>query len=785
MRTAVRCQACGVDAAGSARWCGHCGSPLDLPEGADLRGDAPVTPVLDDELVGPVEEPPPPLRSRLLALAAVVAVLGGLVAVQASRQTAVEARGMTPRGDATRDGVASLVAVQPPSGERWSSRLAFPSLVSPGLRVLPAEGVVYVADLGRTGGVSGHDPETGALRWTRRDLGASFVQPVVAGDSLVFQAVGQQLVALGPDGSTRWTDARSLGERTVRGDTLLEVSDGLLVSTDAATGAVDWTRDIRAELDAEPAFALPGGPDDLVLLVATTPTGIQLGSAPEIEEPLVAVLDAADGRLLRSIPLPAHLAWAQQPLAVDGDLLVSADVTDVVFHDLRSGRELSRAPHRLANRPLSVHTAAGRALLLDASGTLVAIEPDGDWVWSQTAPLPVEVTVRDDLVLLASATRITVVAAADGSIRGGQPVPITSRRGPAGPGGEAYTVQDDGELTRYDIGGAIAWRAPLDLPELPAPTGAHEGRVVTATGDGVSVHRVEDGFRLWTFRTGRLDTIVADEVDAPVVTEELVVVSPPASQPSAVGGVYALRLDTGILRWSRLDDRPPPRGPLTLDRDLVLLPVGTELHGYDPESGRRALAARAGDLRGPAAASGGIVVTTTPTTSSGGAQGRTIAAITRADRSERWQVPDEPCSSPSILDDLVVIGTSDGLLAVDLLSGEERWRRPLGPVCLDLAATVDGSRVLAVTGDRLVSVELATGDVEREIPLPAPAAASPVVIGPEVVVPLLDGRLVAWSTGSGDETWSVTLSGIPASAPVVVEDHLVLLLRDGRLVALR
>lgn len=785
MRTAVRCGTCGVDAAGSARWCGRCGTPLDSPDGGGRRTDAPARPVLDEDLVDLAEPPPPPLRSRLLALGAVVAVLGGLVAVQASRQTVAEARGMTPRGDAARDGVASVAAIPPPTGEAWSSRLAFPSLVAPTLLVLPADRVVYVVDLARTGGVSGHDPDTGALLWTRRDLGTANVAPVVAGDVLLLQEVGQRIVAIGPDGGTRWRDGRRLGSGTVRGDDLLEVTGGVLISTDAATGTENWVLDVRGELGAEPASVLPGGPDGQVLLLATTPTGIQLGAAPQIEEPLVAVLDAENRSLIRTIPLPPHLAWAQQPVAVEDDLLVYADVTDVVFHHLGSGHEISRQPHRLGNRPLSVHAAGGHALLLDGSGTLVAVDPSGTWVWSQTAPLPVEVSLRDDVVLMASATRVTAVDAATGTVRGGQPVPIDARRGPAGPDGAAYTVREDGDLTRYDVDGSVAWRTPLSLGEVAAPAAAPDGRVITATGDGVSVHRAEDGSRLWAYRTGRLDALVADEIVAPVVTEELVVVAPPTTQSGTVGGLYALRLETGILHWNRLEDRPPPRGPLTLDRDLVLLPVGSELHGYDPETGRRALAARAGDLRGPAAAAGGVVVSTTPISASGGSRGRTIRATTRADRTERWEVAADPCSAPSIVDDLVVVGTADGLLALDLLTGTERWRRELEPVCLDVTASVGHDQVIAITGDRLVTVERLTGEVVREVRLPAPAAASPVVIGPEIVVPLLDGSLAAWSTTSGDATWSLDLSGVPASSPVVVDGHLLLILRDGRLVALR
>lgn len=788
MRTTIGCSACGADVVGtSARWCGRCGAPLHQPATRSREREVEqALLVLDDEPEAPPTEAPASLRSRLVALAAVGAVLGGMVVAQASRETEVELRGLTPRGSADRDGVVSLTSVAAPTEEAWSVRLGLPPRVSDGARVLPVGDAVMVLDPGRLGGVTAHDAATGRVLWSRPDLALSKVPPHVAGDTLVVQTVGQQVVAIGPDGKTRWEEDGALGGWVADGAQLVEIRDGRDVAArDVATGRGRWETDVTTRTLASPVAVLPRADDAYVAVLAVRPAGIELGTAPEIEEPLLLLLDAADGRIVRSLPLGSGLAWAQEPLAVDGDLAVYADVRDVVFLDLTAGEVLARRPHGLGNRPLSVDLAGDRALLLDGSGTLVAIDTAGTWVWSLTPGLPASVQVREGLVQVLAEGRITTVDATSGRVLGGQPLEREERRGPTGPDGAAYDVDDQGELVRYAVAGTVDWRVPTPLAEPDGPGAAPDGRVAVATGDGLSLFRVADGSLVWTFRSGQAAASVADEVTGPTVSDEVVVVAPPVSQPLEVGGVYGLRLDTGILAWSRLDDRPLPRGPLTLDRGLVLVPVEDELHGYDPVDGRRALAAAGGDLRGAIAGDGGVIVSATRPTASGGERGPTVRAVTRADRSVRWESQADACGAPTLTDELVLVGTPDGVTALDLLDGATRWETPLGPVCDALAVGAQGTAVAVVGRLELVGLAADDGRERWRMELSAPAAASPVVIGAEVVVPLLDHRLLALELTTGETAWELRLSEVPATAPVVVDGRLVLVLRDDRLVALR
>jgi len=208
------------------------------------------------------------------------------------------------------------------------------------------------------------------------------------------------------------------------------------------------------------------------------------------------------------------------------------------------------------------------------------------------------------------------------------------------------------------------------------------------------------------------------------------------------------------------------------------------VHGHDPPTGRRALAGVGGDLRGPIAAGGGLLVTATPVTSSGGAQGRTVRALTRADRTPRWEIAAAVCTAPTIATDRVLVGTSDGILALALTTGDIAWQQTSRPVCSDLVAT--GDLVVGIEGvSTVVAASIGSGEERWRVGLPAPAAASPAAAGAEILVPLLDGRIIGLDAATGATTWEVRVPGIPASSPVITAGRIVVLLRDGSMVGVR
>lgn len=790
MRTTLTCDGCDREVAEpAARWCGHCGHPLTVPArrpAAAQGGPVAPVPLEGGDAPAPTEAERAPIsgRSRAVGAAVVVLVLGGLLAIQASRQVPAEPHGYTDRGVPARTGVASVEPVGELGEIAWRTSLELPPFTPATATVHASRDLVYVLDPAGRQGVTAHDAASGEVRWSRPDLPLSDDEPVIAGDVLVVGSPDGGRVALGPDGTVQWELTEGLVSPVAAGGGIADIRPGaVVVLREAATGGERWSVDIAAALDASAQYVLPGGPDDLVVVLATRPRGLALGSNPELETGHLVGIEARTGEIRWELDLPPGLAWFQQPIAIDERVAVAANVSIVAFWDLASGRLLAEHPRPLAFRPLSVAAADGAAVLLDPLGTVTAIDVDGTTRWSVDTTLPATVDVRDGSVLVSTSRRITVHDVLSGRATGGLPVDAASRRGPPGPDGSGFVLRRDGRLVGYDPTGGSRFEHHTLVPPAPAPAVA-DGVIYAATGAGVSVLSAEDGGSLWEYRSSDPASI-AGELYTPVVHGDVVIVSPSRSQPPEVGGVFALQRDTGILAWQRLTDRPSPRGPLTFDRDLAVLPVGDELHGHAPDGGRRALAAVAYGRRGPIAASAGLLVAATPPGEHGSDGGPTVVAIRRADRSRVWEEPAASCSAPSIADELVVVGTARGLRTFDLITGAPRWSTELteGPVCGDLV--LGGGRVVGVSGGMtLVAAELTDGDIAWSRGLSAAVAAPPSLVGSELLVPLVDGTLVAVDITDGRERWSLAVGGVPASSPVVADGRVVLLLRDGRLVAL-
>lgn len=789
MRTTLSCPGCDRDVAdANARWCGACGHPLSRsePRTPVAASRDVVLPVPDDEQDEPGAtegRAPFSARSRLVGAAVVLVVLGGLLAVQASRQPPAEPHGYTSRGVPERTGVAAVETLARPTRVAWQTAVELSGFTPAGAAVHASDELVFVLDLDGEQGVTAHDGSRGDVRWTRSDLALSEATPVVSGDTLVVGTRDGGRTALAPDGTTRWVRPQGLSSPVVAGGGIADIQRSAVVELfDPTTGESRWSVDIAESLDASAQYVLPGGPADLVVVLASRPQGLELGSNPELETAHLVAVEARTGEIRWTIDLPSGLAWFQAPVAIDEQIAVAANVSEIVYWDLDSGRRLARHVRDIAFRPLAVTAADGAAVLLDPLGTVTALDPDGTTRWVAETTLPATLDVRGARVLISTRDRITLHDAGTGRVAGGLPVDAESRLGPPGPDGSAFLLRRDGRLVGYDPAGGSRFEAPTVVPAAPPPAVADD-TLFLATGAGVSVLSGDDGAPIWEYRSTDPTASIAGDLYAPVVAEDVVILSPARSQPLVVGGVFALQRDTGILAWQRLTDRPSPRGPLTLDRDLAVLPVEDELHGHAPVGGRRALAATAYGLRGPIAAAGGLLVAASAP-GEAGPGGRTIIAIRRADRSRVWEEPADACTPPAVADETVVVGTGTGFRALDLGTGDERWEAAVveRPVCGDLV--VGGGRVVGVSaGVVLTAVELGDGRPAWEIDLPAAAAASPVLIGDEVVVPLVDGRLLAVAVADGEERWSAAMNGIPAASPIVVDGRLVVLLRDGRLVA--
>lgn len=710
-----------------------------------------------------------------------LAVLASLLLVQAGREPPEIPKGYTARGDRARSGVIATQAVTTPGTTAWRVPLSLPDLLPRQVEVHAGQDTAYVVDVGGDTGVTAHDTRTGAVRWVRRDLAVADDARVRVGERLFVTLRDGRGVALGPDGAIEWTaPQREIRDPTVANGLLVQRRGTVLEVHDPERGTPLWSRDL-ADDGIGPQRVLSDGPAGHLAVIGNRPVDIALGERPELELPQVVLLDASTGFPRVRIDLPQGLAWFQQPVAVDSQVVAAADVADLYLWDANNGTQLAVVPHLLGDRPLEVEAARGLVLLHSAT-TLAAFDAGGRRVWARRLTPPVDVEPRGELTALIGPSRTTLLSTATGEVVGGQPVAAARRFGPLGPEGTAYTLDPDGTLTAYGATG-ISWAVPTTVPSVSAPAVADD-LVAVATGTGVLALRAEDGSRRWEHRASTSDSGRAGELQTPVIVDRAVIVSPPRSAPEDAGGVYALDRDTGILRWSRLTDRPAPRGPLTLDRDLVLLPVADELHGHALQSGRRAFAAPAGGQRGPIAAGDATLVTATPQELLLPSRPVFVVGVRRADRVLRWRTQVPACSAPIVTGDLAVIPTTDEIIALDLTTGDLVWRTPAAASCTELAAT-RGLVVTTTSDHRVLAFATADGASQWEVDLGGVPAVAPVIAGDEVLVARMDGVLEALALMTGEPRWTAALAGVPASPPVAVGDTLLVILRDGTLQALR
>ena len=731
-------------------------------------------------------------RGRLTAAFVVVLVLGGLLVAQSTSQPPVVPAGFTARGDGARTGIVSTVPVPAPVGVAWRTPVELPPLHSPGTDVLgsttvddrelvvvhdpspdgqritvhdAADGAIVATTMLPLGsqpfdtevgdGVLLHrdlttvtlvDLETGDRRWRveRRLREDSTLTPAgVVGVPAESAGTGLTLLSL-EDGSPRWEVALPDTGRVQRllwaGGRIVVVTqtdDGpLVLGIDPATGARSW--------------AVGGG--DLPMLGATFPTAAPVSDGDRLlfagPDGLV-VVDGATGEATTVVagPNPLGLGLTAVTALADDLLLVSDGASRLVALDL---------------------TATGAQVRWD-------VAPPGDPVFS--------LDVAAGLVAVRGDGATTLLDAGTGA--------SVARVGPAG-GTPRLALTDTGAVAQVTPEGAVElvglegvlWRAPTVTVHVP-DLATDDGAVAVTTPDGVEVHDVATGARRFAHEAFEPGLVTAGSLTPPSLRAGRVFIAPAVTQPPDRGGLLSLFADTGIVDWARDDDRVVPRGTPVVDRDLVVLPVGSQLLGFDRVSGRRALVVETTIARTDvAAADNWLVAVDAPRDAGDVYVGR------RSTRDLVFRAPIRTCAPPVIHEDVViVVNHLDDIVARTLEDGEQPWgERARGSACRPL--TIAGDVLVALVGDdELVAVTLDAGTTAWRLDLPATAAGAPVVAGDQLLVPTVAGEVLAYDVdGTAAPTgpaWRVAVVGTPAGAVAVDGQTLLVLTREGELVALR
>lgn len=465
---------------------------------------------------------------------------------------------------------------------------------------------------------------------------------------------------------------------------------------------------------------------------------------------------------------------------------------------------VSPAPNQCVDRDeldVIVATATLRppvGVEVELDGRVVALSPLGGWNWGAEIDLagarPVSAILRVDTGD-AIVTSEAALAACSCDATGAAGEWSQAQGGPSHTNAGTSTISPPLRTT---------WVAALG--EHPSgPPIVSDGRVFVSVADldrgeagGVVAFDLETGEELWRFLPG------VDVRNSVAVAEGVVVV------PGADGRVHAVDAATGAELWLRdLGEGLPSitrvshAAPTIVD-GVVYVGVHRNFEALDLATGDTIWQ---GDpapdgwtetTRAAAAIADGLVIGTA-------ARGRGgMFAWETASGAERWRLsPDDSTgvhASPVVDGQTVyVVNAAGEVLAVDLETGEERWRTQIlddgnswDYAVLATPVLADGLLIVPMMYDDLVALDTADGSevwrhattesVLHDAHGRATASSfpsSPVFDGDVIWVAAGDGRLEALDPASGETQWTVDL-GVPGNGGLAAAGEvLVVVTFDG------
>ena len=329
--------------------------------------------------------------------------------------------------------------------------------------------------------------------------------------------------------------------------------------------------------------------------------------------------------------------------------------------------------------------------------------------------------------------------------------------GPVTPEEGLYVAGEDGRIAALDPDGEFRWRTRL--PEARFPPAVGSGRVVVPVGDELAVLDADTGNHLrsiglpdgclgaptlvggralvGTFSSG----VVAVDLESgarrwqsgepsrahpPVVADGTAYVTARRwdADGDRPGVIVALDVESGELEWEVGLDSEPTAPPAVHDGVVY---AGTNrglLHAVDAADGDPRWRESVGDwvTRGPTAAADGIYVVAL-------GEGPVKVGL---DGTVEWRSDVGGGTNPVLTDDLAVVGTDDGVVAVGRADGRTRWRAETDAHVRHDVRVADG-RIYA--GDRYGSVYafgVNSGDLSWRVPFRPTRMPGPVV-GPRTV----------------------------------------------------
>ena len=141
-------------------------------------------------------------------------------------------------------------------------------------------------------------------------------------------------------------------------------------------------------------------------------------------------------------------------------------------------------------------------------------------------------------------------------------------------------------------------------------------------------------------------------------------------------------------------------------------------------------------------------------------------------------------SSPCVIDDIVFVGSSDGLYALNAKDGDVVWKNDMiGCVVSKPSVSPDVVYCGSLDG-KIYGLNKQNGKILWSYTTNDKIYSSPYVMGNIVFIGSNDGKLYALNKNTGEKIWSFQTEGSVVSSPIVYKDTVFFGSWDGKLYAL-